>query len=41
MINLVVAHPYLDRSRANRVLLQAVDGLAGVSVRPLYDLYPD
>jgi glutathione-regulated potassium-efflux system ancillary protein KefF len=35
------AHPYPDRSRANRRLLSAVQGLPGVAVRSLYDLYPD
>src|SRR5262245_35362019 len=35
------AHPYPDRSRANRLLLEAVEGLAGVSVRSLYDSYPN
>lgn len=37
---LVFAHPYPDRSRANRKLLRAVEGLSGVAVRSLYDLYP-
>ncbi|HEU5075369.1 MAG TPA: glutathione-regulated potassium-efflux system oxidoreductase KefF [Polyangiaceae bacterium] len=38
---LVYAHPYPNRSRANRVLLAAVESLAGLRVRSLYDLYPD
>lgn len=37
---LIFAHPYPDRSIANRRLLEAVDDLAGVNVRSLYDLYP-
>ena len=37
---LVFAHPYPDRSRANRLLLEAADGIAHVKVRSLYDLYP-
>jgi len=37
---LIVAHPYPDRSRANRRLLSAAEGLEGVAVRSLYDLYP-
>jgi glutathione-regulated potassium-efflux system ancillary protein KefF len=37
---LLFAHPYPDRSRANRLLLEAVDSLAQVKVRSLYDLYP-
>jgi glutathione-regulated potassium-efflux system ancillary protein KefF len=40
-INLIFAHPYRDRSRANRALLGAVDDMAAVEVRALYDLYPD
>ena len=38
---LVFAHPYPDRSRANRKLLRAVQGLSGVAVHSLYDLYPN
>jgi glutathione-regulated potassium-efflux system ancillary protein KefF len=41
MIDLVYAHPYPHRSRANHVLLAAVRGLPGVEVRSLYDMYPD
>ena len=41
MIDLVFAHPYPDRSRANRRLLEAVRDLSGVEVRSLYDRYPD
>jgi len=41
MIDLVFAHPYPNRSRANRVLLEAVRRLPGLEVRSLYDLYPD
>jgi glutathione-regulated potassium-efflux system ancillary protein KefF len=37
---LLFAHPYPDRSRANRRLLQAAQGLDGVEQRSLYDLYP-
>jgi glutathione-regulated potassium-efflux system ancillary protein KefF len=37
---LLFAHPYPDRSRANRLLLEAVESLSGVTVRSLYDLYP-
>jgi glutathione-regulated potassium-efflux system ancillary protein KefF len=39
-ILLVFAHPYPDRSRANRRLLAAAEELDGVAVRSLYDLYP-
>jgi glutathione-regulated potassium-efflux system ancillary protein KefF len=38
---LIYAHPYPDRSRANRVLFDAVRTLPGVDARPIYDLYPD
>jgi len=41
MICLLYAHPYPDRSRANKVLLDAVLDLPGLDFRPLYDLYPD
>jgi glutathione-regulated potassium-efflux system ancillary protein KefF len=41
MIVVLHAHPYPDRSRANRILARAVEDLPGVVVRPLYDLYPD
>lgn len=41
MILVLFAHPYPHRSRANRALLAAVDDLPFVSVRSLYELYPD
>ncbi|MDF2696732.1 MAG: Glutathione-regulated potassium-efflux system ancillary protein KefF [Labilithrix sp.] len=40
-ILLLHAHPYPRRSRANRALLRAVEDLPGLSVRSLYDRYPD
>lgn len=40
-VTVLYAHPYPDRSRANRALLGAVESLPGVSVRSLYRLYPD
>lgn len=40
MLLVIFAHPYPDRSRANRRLIDAVSGLDGVVVRSLYDLYP-
>ncbi len=40
-IVLIHAHPYPKRSRANRALLRAVEDLPGLSVRSLYDRYPD
>lgn len=41
MVLVLYAHPYPDRSRANRALVRGLDGLEGVRVRSLYDLYPD
>lgn len=41
MIDLVFAHPYPQRSRSNRILLDAVRDLPDLEVRSLYDLYPD
>ena len=41
MIELIYAHPYPRRSRANQALLRAVSDLDFVRVRPLYELYPD
>jgi len=38
---LVLAHPALERSRANRALAKAAKGLSGVSYRDLYETYPD
>jgi glutathione-regulated potassium-efflux system ancillary protein KefF len=41
MIRLLYAHPYPQRSRANRILLDAVRGLPEVQICSLYDRYPD
>jgi glutathione-regulated potassium-efflux system ancillary protein KefF len=41
MIRILYAHPYPRRSRANRVLLDAVRSLPSVQVCSLYDRYPD
>jgi len=41
MILVIYAHPYPQHSRAGKALLAAVRELPGVSVRSLYDLYPD
>lgn len=41
MVLVIQAHPYPDRSYANRSLARAIEGLPGVEVRSLYDLYPD
>lgn len=41
MILVIYAHPYPDRSSANRMLVDSLDGLAGVTVRSLYERYPD
>ena len=40
MLVVIFAHPYPDRSRANRRLLEAASAVSGVTVRSLYDLYP-
>lgn len=37
---LLLAHPALDRSRANRAMSHAAESLAGVTVRDLYEIYP-
>ena len=41
MILLLYAHPYPHRSRACAALLSALEGLPGLEVRSLYELYPD
>jgi glutathione-regulated potassium-efflux system ancillary protein KefF len=41
MILVVYAHPYPSRSRASAALLAGINDLPEVSVRSLYDLYPD
>jgi glutathione-regulated potassium-efflux system ancillary protein KefF len=41
MIVVIYAHPYPTRSRAGRSMLDAIRDLPDVSVRSLYDLYPD
>jgi glutathione-regulated potassium-efflux system ancillary protein KefF len=41
LIDLVYAHPYPSRSRATAALLSALEGIDGLEVRSLYDLYPD
>jgi glutathione-regulated potassium-efflux system ancillary protein KefF len=41
MIRVIYAHPYPQRSRANRALLAAIEDLPFVSLCSLYDRYPD
>ena len=41
MILVLQAHPFPERSRANRALGQAIEALPGVEIRSLHDLYPD
>ncbi len=41
MIALILAHPYLRRSRACRAVIDAVSGQPGLELRALYELYPD
>ncbi|WP_297510510.1 NAD(P)H-dependent oxidoreductase [uncultured Caulobacter sp.] len=38
---LVLAHPALERSRANRALAKAAKGVSGVTFKDLYETYPD
>jgi glutathione-regulated potassium-efflux system ancillary protein KefF len=40
MLAIIYAHPYPDRSRANRALIEAVRDIDGVTVRSLYHHYP-
>lgn len=40
-IAILIFHPLLHKSRVNRVLLNAVEGLDGINCRDMYDLYPD
>jgi glutathione-regulated potassium-efflux system ancillary protein KefF len=40
-IALIYAHPYPDRSRAGKALLEGVRDLPELDLRPLYSLYPD
>lgn len=40
-ILLLLAHPAFEKSRANRALLNAVQGLDGVHIHDLYEEYPD
>jgi glutathione-regulated potassium-efflux system ancillary protein KefF len=41
MIVIIYAHPYPRHSRANSALLDALENVPQMSVRSLYDLYPD
>lgn len=36
----IVAHPFLQESRSNRAVVDAVSDLPGLKVHALYDLYP-
>lgn len=38
---LIYAHPFPRKSRVNQRLRRAVDGLANVEARDLYEIYPD
>jgi glutathione-regulated potassium-efflux system ancillary protein KefG len=40
-IVILVFHPVIYKSRVNRALLKAVEGMEGISCRYMYDLYPD
>ena len=41
MILIIHAHPYPQRSRVGRALLEAIRDLPNVKIRSLYDRYPD
>ena len=38
---ILFAHPALEKSRVNRILVQGLDRLDGVTVHDLYEVYPD
>lgn len=40
-ISILVFHPLLHKSRVNQKLVKAVEGMEGVNLRFMYDLYPD
>ncbi len=40
-ILILFAHPRYEKSRVNRSLLQAVEGMPDVTIHDLYELYPD
>lgn len=40
-VMILLFHPLLHKSRVNRELLRAVGNLEGVTIRVMYDLYPD
>jgi glutathione-regulated potassium-efflux system ancillary protein KefG len=40
-ILILFAHPALEKSRVNRQLIQAVQGLDSVTIQDLYETYPD
>ncbi|MCW8826269.1 MAG: NAD(P)H-dependent oxidoreductase [Gammaproteobacteria bacterium] len=41
MILLQLVHPHMDRSRANRAMLDAISDVPGLLVNDLYEHYPD
>jgi glutathione-regulated potassium-efflux system ancillary protein KefG len=40
-IVILVFHPVFYKSRVNKVLLRGIEGMPGIQVRHMYDLYPD
>lgn len=40
-ISILVFHPLLYKSRVNQKLVRAVEGMEGVTIRLMYDIYPD
>jgi putative NADPH-quinone reductase len=39
-ILVIVAHPNIHKSRANRTIIQRIENLPNVTIRNLYELYP-
>ena len=40
-ILILFAHPRYEKSRINRALLEALEGMEGITLEDLYELYPD
>ncbi|AZE88707.1 Glutathione-regulated potassium-efflux system ancillary protein KefF [Pseudomonas orientalis] len=41
MILIIFAHPYPDKSKVNQLMLKLAANNPDVTIRSLYDLYPD
>ncbi len=40
-ILILVFHPLLHKSRVNREMIKSLEGLEGITIRLMYDIYPD